>query len=196
MVSRPLRLVCLAASACITALIASTSAQAIPLKLTSCDGATLSQPFAPWLDPNYYKLAPGGDGSLTGWSLAGGAQQVSGGEPWNVSGSAYNSLSLPAGASATSPITCVNAAYPTFRFFTVTGTPGSSAAVSVLFDGATVPVGDVTPGTAWSPTLPMTTMSAIWGAMGGGSANIQLQFTGLTGNVEVDDIYVDPWHSG
>lgn len=60
-----------------------------------------------------------------------GAAQVSGGEPWNVSGSAYSSLSQSAGGVATSPQTCVNAAYPTFRFFAVAGTPGSSAAVSV-----------------------------------------------------------------
>jgi hypothetical protein len=108
-------------------------------------GATLTQPFTPWLDYDYYKLAPGGDGSLTGWSLSGGAQQVSGGEPWNVSGSAYNSLSVPAGGTAVSPTTCVDAAYPTFRFFDVTGTPGSSAAVSVIYNGVSIPVGVITP---------------------------------------------------
>jgi hypothetical protein len=193
---RTLRLGGLAALASVAALISSGSAQASLIRLGSCDGAALSQPFAPWMDFDYYKLAPGGDGSLTGWSLAGGAQQVSGGEPWNVSGSASNSLSVPATGTATSPTTCVNAAYPTLRFFTVAGTPGSAAAVSVLYNGASVPVGVITPGTSWSPTLPMTTGSALWGALGGGSANIQLQFTGLRGDVVVDDVYVDPWGRG
>jgi hypothetical protein len=193
-VVRRLRLTfCLGALASVAALVTSGSAQASLVRLSACDNATLTQPFTPWLDYDYYKLAPGGDGSLTGWALSGGAQQVSGGEPWNVSGSASNSLSLPAGASATSPETCVNAAYPTFRFFSVTGTPGSSAAVSVVYEGVSIPVGVVVPGTSWSPTLPMTTASAIWGALHGGSANIQLQFTGLTGNVQVDDVFVDPY---
>jgi hypothetical protein len=192
-VIRPVRLTVLAALASLLGLAASGSAQASLLQLGSCDDAALSQPFAPWLDFNSYKLAPGGDGSLTGWSLAGGAQQVSGGEPWNVSGSATNSLSVRAGGTATSPQTCVNAAYPTLRLFAVAGSPGSTAAVSVVYAGLTIPVGVVAPGTSWSPTLPMTTLSAIWGALGGGSANIRLQFTGLTGSVTVDDVYVDPW---
>jgi hypothetical protein len=199
-VIRKLRIAGLAAVASIAALVSSGSAQASLLgnlvKIDSCDGATLTQPFAPWLDYNYYKLAPGGDGSLTGWSLSGGARQVSGGEPWNVSGSAYNSLSVPAGGTATSPTTCVDAAYPTFRLFDVTGTPGSIAAVSVVFDGLSIPVGVIAPGMTWSPSLPMTTLSAIPGVLNGGSANIQLQFTGLTGSVTVDDVYVDPWKGG
>ena len=196
MLIRSLRLVGLAVVTSAAALVASTSAQASLLnhlvKVDPCDSATLSQPFTPWLDFDYYKLAPGGDGSLTGWSLGGGAQQVSGGEPWNVSGSATNSLSLPAGGNAISPQTCVDAAYPTFRLF-VGGTPGSTAAVSVVYNGVSIPVGVVTAGLNWSPTLPMTTASALWGALDGGSANIQLQFTGLTGSVQVDDVEVDPF---
>jgi hypothetical protein len=199
-VIRTLRLAGLAAIASVATLISSGPAQASLVgnlvQVDSCDGATLTQPFSPWLDFNYYKLAPGGDGSLTGWSLSGGAQQVAGGEPWNVSGSAYNSLSVPAGGTAVSPTTCVDAAYPTFRLFDVTGTPGSTAAVSVVFNGLTIPVGVIAPGNSWSPTLPMTTLSAIPGLLDGGSANIQLQFTGLTGSVTVDDVYVDPWRGG
>jgi hypothetical protein len=199
-VIRTLRLAGLAAVASVATLVSSGSAQAGVLnnlvRVDSCDGATLTQPFTPWLDFDYYKLAPGGDGSLTGWSMSGGAQQVSGGEPWNVSGSAVNSLSVPAGGAAVSPATCVDAAYPTFRFFDVSGTPGSSAAVSVVFNGVTIPVGVVAPGTHWSPTLPMTTLSAIPGLLDGGSADIQLQFTGLSGNVTVDDVFVDPIRHG
>ncbi len=190
---RSLRLVVLAALVSTAALVAGAPAHASPLSFSSCDNSNVSQPFSQWGDFGYYKLAPGGDGSLSGWSLQGGAQQVAGGEPWNVSGSATNSLSLPAGAVATAPQTCVNAAYPTFRFFNVTGTPGSSAAVSVVYYGLSIQVGIITPGTSWSPTLPMTTLSAIPGLLSGGTANVSLQFTGETGNVEIDDVFVDPW---
>jgi hypothetical protein len=68
--------------------------------------------------------------------------------------------------------------------------------VSVIYDGVSIPVGTVSPGTTWSPTLPMTTQSAVWGALGGGSANIQLRFAGVSGSVEVDDVEVDPWRGG
>jgi hypothetical protein len=175
-------------------LIGGAPAHASLVDLSACNNSTLSQPFLPWLDPSSYELAPGGDGSLSGWSLQGGAQQVAGGEPWNVSGSADNSLSLPAGAVATSPQTCVDAAYPTVRFFTATGTPGSSASVSVVYGGNSIPVGVVTPGTSWSPAAPMTTLSAIPGLLNGGSANVQLQFAGLAGRIAIDDVYVDPWN--
>jgi hypothetical protein len=178
------------------ALVGGTPAHAGLVSFSSCDNSQLSQPFSQWGDFDYYKLAPGGDGSLGGWSLEGGAQRVSGGEPWNVSGSASNSLSLPAGSTATSPQTCVNAAYPTFRLFDLSGTPGSSAAVSVVYNGQSIPVGVLTAGTSWSPTLPMTTLSAIPGLTNGGTANVSLQFTGVSGNVQVDDVFVDPWGRG
>jgi hypothetical protein len=175
------------------ALVAGTPAHASLINLSTCNNSSLTQPFMPWADPSLYELAPGGDGSLSGWSLQGGAQQVGGGETRNVSGTAFNSLSLTAGSVATSPQTCVDAAYPDLRFFDVAGTPGSSAAVSVLYDGVSIPVGIIAPGSSWEPTLPMPTLSAVPGLLSGGTANVQLQFTGLTGTVEVDDVYVDPW---
>jgi hypothetical protein len=177
------------------------SAQASFVDLSQCDNSSLSQPFAPWVDANYYKLAPGADfeGGLAGWSLNGGASQASGSESYGVTGSVgSSSLSIPAGGSATSPQTCVNAAYPTFRLFTRTDNPGSTVAVSVVYSApllgtVTIPVGVVTPGTSWQPTLPMVTGSAIPGLVNGGTANISLRFTAATGTVQVDDVYVDPY---
>ena len=63
---------------------------------------------------------PGGDfeGSLTGWTLRGGAKKVAGSEPFGATGSVGKySMYLPAGASVQSPYTCVDSAYPMFRFF-------------------------------------------------------------------------------
>ena len=54
------------------------AAQASLVSLNACDNSALTQPFIRWADLDYYKLAPGGDleGSLAGWSLQRGAQQV------------------------------------------------------------------------------------------------------------------------
>ena len=177
------------------------SAQAKLLDLSQCDNSSLSQPFTQWGDNNLYKLAPGADfeGTLSGWALQGGAAQGSGSESFGVTGSVgASSLSLPAGATATSPTTCVNAAYPDFRLFTRTDTPGSSVTVSVVYSApllgtVTIPVGVVLPSSSWQPTAPMLTASAIPGLVNGGTANVSLRFTSNGGTVQVDDVFVDPW---
>jgi hypothetical protein len=179
----------------LAAVVVPGAASASLIDLGRCDNAGLSQPFAPWGDTAFYKLAPGGDfeGALGGWSLRGGAQQVAGSESFDVTGNPdSSSLSLPAGAVATSPQTCVTAAYPAFRFFTRTDTPGSSVAVSVVYGGLSIPVGVVTPTSDWQPTLSMLTLSAIPGLLNGGVANVSLRFTAVLGEVQVDDAYVDP----
>jgi hypothetical protein len=181
------------------ALVGPVAAHASLVDFSACDDSALSQPFTQWADFNQYKLAPGGDfeGSLSGWSLQGGAAQASGSESYGVSGSAgASSLALPAGATATSPATCVNAAYPSFRLFTRADTPGASVTVSVVYGTALgtliIPVGLVTPGTSWQPTLPMLTGSAIPGLLNGGDANVSLRFSARGGTVQIDDAYVDP----
>jgi hypothetical protein len=178
--------------------IAAPIAQASVVSLGACDNSALTRPFMPWIDFNTYKLAPGGDfeGSMTGWSLVGGAAQTASNEPYDVGGSGSSSLSLPAGASATSPQTCVSAAYPDFRFFARTDTPGSVIAVSVVYGSVTIPVGIVALSGEWMPTLPMTTLSPIAGALNGGTANVSLQFTELFGRSQIDDVYVDPMGHG
>jgi hypothetical protein len=181
--------------AALAAVLMPGAASASLVDNTACDNSALSQPFTPWLDTSDYKLAPGADfeGSLSGWSLVGGAARTSGSESFDVSGApdAY-SLSLPAGAMATSPATCVNAAYPDFRLFTRTDTPGAVAVVSVVYGALSIPVGIVTPGSEWEPTAPMVTGSAILGALNGGTANVSLRFIAVGGAVQIDDAYVDP----
>jgi hypothetical protein len=193
---------CALVAAVVVALPAS-AAQAALVSVSACDNSALSQPFSPWADFSSYKLAPGGDfeGSLAGWSVQGDAQQVGASEPYGVTGSVgSSSLSLSRGAVATSPPTCVNAAYPTFRFFARTDTPGSTVAVTVVYNGwfgsVTIPVGVVALSGDWQPTLPMTTLSAVSGALMGGATNVQLRFTALTGTSQIDDVFVDPWHRG
>jgi hypothetical protein len=182
-----------------SAAVGASPAQASVINLGSCDNSPLSQPFLPWADSSPYKLVPGGDfeGPAAGWSLSGPAAVVAGSEPAGVTGSVgKSSLSLPAGGSAQSPTTCVDAAYPSFRFFARTGQIGSLLAVSVVYQtllGQTsVPVGLVTLSNGWSPTLPMLTASAVGGLLSGGTAPVALRFTELTGSSQIDDVYVDP----
>ena len=95
-----------------------SAAQAGLLGLGACSSPATSQPFAPWRDSASYELVPGGTSRAASWTLQGGAERGPGSEPFAATGTLGSwSLSLPAGSSAESPATCVDAAYPTTRFF-------------------------------------------------------------------------------
>jgi hypothetical protein len=174
-------------------------AQAALISTGACSDAALSQPFLRWGDSNAYELVAGGsfEGSLSGWSLSGAAQRVTGSEPYGASGSvgAY-SLSLSSGASAQSPFTCVTASYPSFRFFARNSTLLSTLLVQVVYKTAlgnvALPIGTVALSGAWGPTLPMLTGSIAGGVLSGGTAQVALRFTALTGSSRIDDVFIDP----
>ena len=170
------------------------AAQADLLNLGSCTPAGLSQPFTPWGDSASYELVPGGDFESSSWALRGGAQRVAGSEPYAATGSLGSwSLSLPAGSSAQSPSTCVDATYPTARFFIA----GSGVvALSVVDGGLAIPAGvAIAPG-GWQPTPVMLTESPLLGLLSGGSAKVSLQLTTVLGDPQIDDVFVDPWNRG
>ena len=83
-----------------------------------CDGVDSEQPFTAWHDQASYVLASGGDfeSAAADWALTGDAAVVPGGAPFRADSSA-NSLSLPAGASATTPPICVGKGDPVARLF-------------------------------------------------------------------------------
>jgi hypothetical protein len=191
--------------ACVTALAASTtiapvtSADAALINTAACNGATLSQPFRGWGDDSAYELLPGGDfeSASSGWALSAHAQRVPGSEPFAATGSAgAYSLSLTAGDTAQSPFTCVNAAYPTFRFFARTEGLLATVLVQVVYKTAlgplALPLGTVALSGEWRPTLPMLTGSVVVGVLSGGTAQAALRFTALTGSSRIDDVFVDP----
>ena len=162
----------------------------------ACDNSTLSQPFAQYGDSNEYKLVSGGnfEGSLSGWTLSGGARVINGGNP---NGSSGHSLYLPAGASVTTPFTCVNAAYPSFRLFARNDSLLSTIVPQVVYKlpllgNVALPIGAAALSPNWSPTLPLLTASLVTGVLNGGTAQVALKFTATLGPSEVDDIYVDP----
>jgi hypothetical protein len=166
------------------------------------DGA---QVFAPWGDSASYFLAPNGGLELgaSGWSLSGGASVVGGNEPFLPTGS--HSLSLPAGSSALSPVTCIGPKNLYVRMF-ASDAGGSDAGLHVRIYwygllnkllGAT----DYTtfaPGADWAPTSKLNSGSVPLLAvplLGSTSARIQLTPLGDGSAWQVDDVYVDPWLS-
>src|SRR5205085_1484976 len=93
-------------------------AQAAP-----CDGVGAEHPFTQWHDQASYVLVAGGDFELSadGWALSDGAAITPGGNTLRPSSSA-NSLSLPAGAAATTPPIRVAKDDPVARIFARTVT--------------------------------------------------------------------------
>jgi hypothetical protein len=182
-----------AALALAAALLVAPAAQADVVDLSACNTNALTQSFLRWGDPSSYELAPGGNFADSSWSLSGGAKLVSGAEPWGVSGTpSSSSVSLPGGASAQSPATCVNAAYPTIRFF---ASGFGTVAVSVVYDGLVIPSGVNLSLGGWAPSLMAVTGSAITGALNGGTAQVSLRLTSVLGTVKVSDVFVDPYRS-
>jgi hypothetical protein len=200
---RTLLLACLCGGSALSVLSVAP-AQAALISTGACDNSTLRQPFRAWGDVNYYKLVPGADfeSGLSGWTLTGGARTVAGSEPFGVTGSrGASSLSLPAGASAQSPFTCVNAGYPAFRFLGRNNGLLSTVLVQVIYKNpilglVPLPVGVVALSGSWNPSLRMLTASLVGGLLSGGTAQIAVRFTALTGNSQVDDLFVDPRMKG
>jgi hypothetical protein len=171
-----------------------SAARADVIDIATCDTSVLGQPFAPWADRAFYELSPGGHFEQPGWALDGGAQRVPGSEPYAATGKLGNwSLTLPAGSSAQSPPTCVDARYPTVRFF-IAGT--GTVAVSVVYGNITIPAGLAITGSAWFPSPVIVTGSPLVATASGGTAKVSLRLTGVSGNPRVDDVFIDPWNRG
>jgi hypothetical protein len=198
--SRHTRLVGAVVSVLGIAVLSGAPARAALITTDACDNAALSQPFSQWNDSNEYKLIPGGsfENGASGWTLSHGAGIVSGSEPFGATGSVgASSVSLPAGASVTSPFTCVDAAYPTFRFFARNSGLLSTVLVSVVYKPllgipVAVPVGTVALSTNWAPSMQMLTVSVLTGLLHGGTAPMAVRFTAVTGTSQIDDVFVDP----
>ena len=173
---------------------------------TTCDAQTYSKPFAKWLDFMNYTPVPGGsfEPGDRAWTLDGGAKIVSGNETHYVrSNSDSRSLLIPRGATATSPPICVGLAEPTLRFFAkqnsgLLGVATSALAVSVDVETSTgtvltVPIGAGAANTGWSPTLPMVVIANLLPLLPNDTTAVRFNFTAVTGNWQIDDVYVDPF---
>jgi hypothetical protein len=99
-----------------------------------------------------------------------------------------------------SPLVCVNASYPTLRFFARTDGALSTVLVQLVYKApifglVPIPVGVVTLSPGWSPTLPMPTLSAVPGLLTGGTTQVGIRLTALTGQSQIDDLFVDPFRA-
>lgn len=172
---------------------------------TDCDSRSASQVFLPWLDVANYVLAPGGRAeSAAGWSFDGAAGLAGDQEPWNVAGeNDTKSIKLPAGSSATTASMCVGIEHPTLRFFARSSGTGllSSLRADVLFEDSfgtvhALPIGIVTPGSAWNPTLPMVVTASLLPLLPNEQTAVAFRFTPQgPGSWWIDDVHVDPWRT-
>jgi hypothetical protein len=185
------------------AMPAAASADGLNLGLNGCPDQKIEHPFARWLDNSNYVLMPGGtfEGSLSGWTLKGGAKVVSGSESFAAHGPGEKyALSLPSGSSATTPQVCVGVLDPTMRYFAANdGGLLSLMSVSILFyppggGVITLPLGVNVGGKAWAPSLPTLVTANLLGVLNGGKATVAFRFTpiGLGAKWRIDDVYVDP----
>ena len=123
-----------------------------------------------------------------------------GSEPFAVTGRlGQYSLSIPAGASATSPAMCLDEARPTFRFFARAdqGAAASLGAEALAAKPAQVAaLGSVAGTTAWGPVAPLSTGAAGLLIDRKGTVAVRLRFTAAGGDWQIDDVFVDPRKMG
>jgi hypothetical protein len=165
-----------------------------------CPSYPMSQPFAKWLDPMRYTLAPGGSfESSAGLTFTGGAKIVAGNETSYVNKTTdKNSVLIPRGGTVTTGPICVGLDKPTVRFFarrpkfallpllTVEGVfttrSGGTAALPL--------VGLPLAGSKWSLQLPFITTGALLEL--GDTTMMRFRIRAVSGEWQVDDFYVDP----
>lgn len=194
-------------TAVIAAVAPSASAQdpdAIPAPVTDCDYPAARQVFAQWNDHKGYVLTQNGglEQGPDGWTLGDGATVLEGNETFFLNDAAdHQSLSLPAGSTATSPETCVGRNQPVFRFVArVAGADKRSRLdVEVLYANArggkrSLVVGKLRGGEVWQPTKKLAVRLGRAKGLGRpAAAAIAFRFTPRgAGDWQVDDIHLDP----
>jgi hypothetical protein len=159
----------------------------------ACEGRVLSQPFSSFGDDSsYFPIANGSfESGASGWTLTGGAAVRPGGDPF-VPGSEGASLDLPAGASATTPASCVDLGSPTLRFFA--RATGATIAVSVIAGPLTLPIGSIRPTGAWAPSPTFLFVANVLGLLTpSGTVNAAFRFSSTGGDARIDDVLIDPY---
>jgi hypothetical protein len=165
------------------------------------DCGSTSQPFSQFGDYRYYTFGANGglENGVSGWSVSGPARVVDGNESFYVhSDSDDSSLKLSGDSTALTPKLCMGTTSTVLRFFARSDDGGSVRVQVVLRNLAgnvlgVLQVSNLSPGTSWQPGPAILNLDSLLGLLG--VSSIQLKFTALSGSVQVDDVYVDPWAS-
>jgi len=165
----------------------------------ACPSAT-STPFTTWSDYANYVFAPDGgfEAGASGWSLGGGARVVAGNESFYVHSKTDKvSLSLPAGATATSPPMCISLFSSKMRFV-ARGDSGSKVKVQIIYRGLLSSLlgildgGTYSTGGSWKPSPQIGMLGGLLPLL---TSSVSFRFTAVGGAVAIDDVYLDPMKS-
>ena len=176
---------------------------AIGTTATQCSRPATSQYFSRWGDTNYYFLAPGGDfhtSNAAPWTFSGGAKDIPGGDPWNVTGDpSLGSADIPPGGSVSSGPMCVDSTQTAVRFFYDSpGVNNSELLVDIQVTAGvntatnTVDIGGSTGGWAVSPVI---NLPAMYNAAGQETVAVSLSPASAQGTWQVDGVMIDPFAS-
>lgn len=150
-----------------------------------------TQPFLPYGDSDYYRLAPGGDfeGDLSDFDITGAAGPVAGSSP--IGGETV--LSLAPNSTVTTPPICTDGTELFSRMFSrsADGDPRAAIVVeAVAPDGRSRLVGITRSDSDWTPT---SRFLAPIGFARAGYSTFQYRFTAIgRGTTLIDGIYIDP----
>jgi hypothetical protein len=165
----------------------------------ACPSAT-STPFTAWSDYANYAFAPDGgfEAGASGWSMGGGARVVADNESFYVHSKLdKTSLSLPAGASATSPGMCISLLSSKMRFV-ARGDSGSKVKVQIIYRGLLSSVlgildgGTYSTGGSWKPSQEIGMLGGLLPLL---TSSVSFRFTAVGGAAAIDDVYLDPMKS-
>ena len=175
--------------------------------LNGCPDQEMSRPFARWLDPISYTLAPDGgfENGARGWQLRAGAAVVNGNESFSLSGPGDSSLYLPSGSTATSPAMCVETLDVFARY--VAKNRGLIALSSLKVDAIVkdsaghtfvLPAGANTGLSSWAPSLPSVALLDVLGLLNDGRVTVSFRFqpVGLGRHRDADRLQVLDRHNG
>lgn len=187
--------VLVAALAAAGMLVLVPAAQASPLSGSCPNEPPSSQPFIAYGDSDSYFLAPSGDfeAGASGWTLENGASLVKG--PAGTG----DSLSLPPGATATSPPICVTRGHVSARLFgqAFDGPRHDRSRLSVAVAGPTgllTADRNVRVTEDWQPTRQFRLGASLFDLdPDTGTTEIRMQFTADgPATAVLDDLYIDP----
>lgn len=181
-----------------TVAVASTAAPASAGLGLACPDPT-SRPFTPWSDYANYAFVPNGgfESGANGWSVSGG-KVAAGNESFYIhGGSDRYSLSLPAGATATSPPMCISLFSGKMRFV-ARGDSGAKVRVQIVYRGLLSSVlgildgGTYSVGNSWKPSPEISMLGGLLPLL---TTSVSFRFTASGGAVSIDDTYLDPMKS-